>query len=317
MVAGGSGFLGRTLIQWHRRCAHDTIVLSRHREALDGARVVHWDGQQLGDWIGALEGAAALINLCGRSVNCRYHKRNRTQIMSSRLESTRVLGEALQRCSNPPPVWLNSSTATIYKHTYDEAHDEQGTIGSTPEAKDAFSIDVARAWEQEFDAASTLQTRMITLRTAMVFGRQPGSVYQTLRRLARFGLGGKMADGRQYVSWIHEYDFCRALDWLIANAEARGIYNVCAPHPLTNAEMMGAVRRTCGRTIGLPAARWMLEIGAFLLRTETELIIKSRRVIPSRLTSEGFEFKFPVLDQALAQLEGSTACDPAAVTAAG
>lgn len=302
ILAGGSGFLGRTLAQWFSARGCDVVVLSRRSDDLPAAKTVAWDARSLGEWSRELDGAAALVNLAGRSVNCRYTARNRRQMMDSRVLSTRVLGEAIARCANPPGVWLNSSTATIYKHTYGPPHDEFGVIETTPEAKDEFSIEVAQAWEREFDAAEVPGTRKVTLRTAMVFGNEPGGVYEVLRRLARYGLGGKMGHGRQWVSWIHADDFCRAIEWLIDNRNTSGIYNLCAPNPLTNAEMMATLRRAFGMPVGLPAPRPMLEVGAFLLRTETELIIKSRRVVPARLVAEGFSFNFPDLLSAVADL---------------
>lgn len=306
ILAGGSGFLGRTLTKWQAAKGMEVVVLSRRAVPIPGARLVGWDGKSLGAWQQELENATALVNLAGRSVNCRYHAQNRRQMMDSRIDSTRVLGKAIQACSHPPPVWLNSSTATIYRHTYGEPHSESGTIAATPEAKDAFSIEIAENWEQEFNQAKTPNTRKVTLRAAMVMGKEPGGVYEVLRRLTRFGLGGKMAHGKQYVSWLHETDFCQILDWLIEHDHASGIYNLCAPNPLPNAEMMRTLRKVLGVPIGLPATQWMLEIGAFVMRTETELIIKSRRVIPQRLLDEGYQFAHPTFEAAVRALESSS-----------
>jgi hypothetical protein len=251
-----------------------------------------------------LEGADALVNLAGVSVDCRYTEKNRRLIMDSRIDSTRVLGEAMARCGQPPRVWMNSSTATIYKHTYGAAWDETGEIGATAEAKDAFSIEVATAWERVFNEAKTPHTRKVALRSAMVMGHGRNSVFPVMRRMIRLGLGGQMGDGRQYMSWIHEVDFCRAIEWLIAHENVSGIVNLAAPKPVTNAEMMRTFREVCGMPFGLPAAKWMLEIGAVLLRTETELIIKSRRVVPGRLLREGFQFRFSEVRGALEDLMG-------------
>jgi uncharacterized protein (TIGR01777 family) len=246
-----------------------------------------------------------LINLAGRSVDCRYHARHRREILESRIHSTRVLGEAIAQCDRPPRVWLNSSTATIYKHSLDRSMDEAtGEIGATPEAKDAFSIEVARAWEAAFNEARAPLTRKVTLRTAMVFSRVEGTVFRVLRRLARCGLGGHMDDGRQFVSWIHEDDFCRAIHWLIDRDDFTGVVNLAAPQPVPNAELMRIFRRLCGAPFGLPAARWMLECGAFFLRTETELIVKSRKVVPARLLASGFQFRFSEVEAALREIEG-------------
>lgn len=303
VVAGGSGFLGRALAMHFASRECDVVILTRSAKHLaNGVREVQWDGQTLGDWARELEGSQALVNLAGRSVNCRYHARNRRLIFDSRVNSTCVLGAAIGRCANPPSVWLNSSTATIYKHTFGPAWDEAGEISGTPEAKDQFSVEVACAWEQAFDQAKTPATRKVALRSAMVLGMGKNSVFPVLRRLVRTGLGGRMASGEQFVSWIHEEDFCRAVEWLIGHDELSGPVNLASPNPVTNREMMRTLREVCGLPIGLPATRWMLELGAFFLRTETELIIKSRRVVPGRLAAAGFEFRYPRLREALADL---------------
>ena len=306
IVAGGSGFLGRVLAKHFMAAGHQVKILTRTPGWADnGVGEEAWDGRTLGEWARTLEGALAVINLAGRSVNCRYDARNRREILESRVQSTRVLGEAIARCAHPPCVWLNSSTATIYKHTFGPAWDEAGEMGGTREAKDEFSVEVACAWEKAFDAARTPATRKVALRSAMVLGTGPNSVFPMLRRLARFGLGGKMGSGRQFVSWIHEGDFCRAIDWLREHESLSGVVNVAAPNPVTNAEMMSTLREVCGMPFGLPATPWLLEIGAFFLRTETELIIKSRRVVPGRLLASGFQFRFPKLNDAVRDLVGS------------
>lgn len=308
ILAGGSGFLGQILREHFLKQGYEVVVLTRSpRETKGNCRECFWDGRTPGEWTRELDGAEVLINLAGRSVDCRYHARNRRLMMDSRVDSTRVLGEAIAQCANPPKVWLNSSTATIYKHTLGPAWDENGETGATPEAQDAFSIEVAFAWERELNAARTPRTRKVALRTGMVFGHGTNSVFPVLCRLARFGLGGRMASGKQYVSWIHEADLRRAIDWVIEREGFQGPVNVAAPNPMTNAEMMAAVRELCGVPFGLPAAAWMLEAGAFFLRTETELIIKSRRVVPGRLLSDGFEFRFSELRPALEDLRNRTA----------
>jgi hypothetical protein len=256
----------------------------------------------LGAWWEELEDARALVNLAGLSVNCRYHARNRDRILHSRLASTRVLGEAVARCAHPPPVWLNSSTATIYRHTFGPAWDESGDIGGCPEAKDLFSVHVATEWERVFNEAPTPHTRKVALRSAMVLGHARNSVLPNLLRLARLGLGGPLAGGRQYVSWIHQEDFCRAIEWIIAHRDLEGPVNLAAPNPLPNREFMAAIRQACGARFGLPSPLWLLELGAFLLRTETELVIKSRRVVPAKLLAAGFAFRFPDLAAALRNL---------------
>lgn len=279
------------------------IVLSRSPQTSPtSVREIRWDACTIGDWSRELEGAAAVINLTGRSVNCRYHARNRRLILASRVRSTEVIGEAIAKCQAPPAIWLNASTATIYRHTFGPAWAESGEIGGTPAAKDVFSVRVATEWERALHEAPTPATRKVALRAAMVLGTNKNSVFSVLRRLTRWGLGGQMGDGRQHVSWIQETDFCRAVEWLIARDDLSGPINICAPNPVSNRELMRAFREVFDRPIGLPAARWMLELGAFALRTETELILKSRRVIPNRLVESGFTFHFPLLRQALAEL---------------
>ena len=308
IIAGGSGFLGQLLSRYFTDLGWQVVILTRTpKPVANSVREFMWDGETLGDWARELEGAEAVINLTGRSVNCRYHERNRKIILESRLKPTRVLGEAVSQCAKPPRVWLNSSTATIYKHTYGPAWDESGEIGDAPEARDEFSVYVATAWERAFDQARTPDTRKIAMRAAMVLGHGPNSVFPMLQRLVRFGLGGRMASGKQFVSWIHEEDVCRAIDWLLQNEKFNGVVNLAAPNPVTNAEMMRTLREICGVPFGLPAELWMLEAGAFFLRTETELIIKSRRVIPGRLAAAGFEFRFPNLRSAFENLCGKDA----------
>ena len=308
IIPGGSGFLGRTLVKWFGPQGYEVVILSRSEQEIPGARVVVWDAKTAGDWCAELEGAAAVINMAGRSVNCRYNTKNRALMLSSRIDSTLVLGEAIAGCEDPPGVWMNSSTATIYRHRYDAPNDEAcGLYGHEKEAKDKFSLQVANSWEDAFNRAygenDLRRTRGILLRSAMIFGAEPGGVYEALRKLVRLRLGGKMGHGRQFVSWQHEDDFCRAIEFLMERKESEGIYNLCAPNPLTNREMMAAMRRQLGVRLGLPAFKWMLEIGAIFMRTETELIVKSRRVIPTRLLEEGFSFEYEHLDSALADIE--------------
>lgn len=308
ILPGGAGFLGRLLARWFADRGWEVVVLSRRNELVPGAaRTVFWDGANLGDWRRELDGSAAVVNLAGRSVNCRYHERNRREIMASRVRSTQVLGEAIAASDHPPTVWLNSSTATIYKHSYEWAMtEERGEIGGTPAAKDVFSVRVAQAWENAFDSAATPNTRKVAMRLGMVLGLERGTVFRVLRRLTQLRLGGPMAGGQQFVSWIHEVDFCRAVDWLLAHDEVSGPVNVVAPTPITNRAMMADFRRACDVRVGLPATAWMLEIGSFFLRTETELVIKSRRVVPKRLQDAGFEFRYhtfgPAIDELNARL---------------
>jgi uncharacterized protein (TIGR01777 family) len=307
VLAGGSGFLGSTLAAHFRKAGYDAAVLTRSpRDRADGVREIGWDARSPGNWERELDGAAAIVNLTGRSVDCRYHAKNRKEILESRIHPTRAIGEAITRCQSPPAVWLNASTATIYKHTFGPAWGESGEIGATTEAKDAFSIEVATTWEHVFNEANTPGTRKVALRSAMVLGHARNSVLPALTRLTRFGLGGTIGSGRQFVSWIHQVDFCRAIEWIIAHEQLGGPINIAAPNPVSNAETMRIFRQVCGMPFGLPAAEWMLEFGAFFLRTETELIIKSRRVIPRRLLESGFKFEFPFLREAVEDLHNRT-----------
>jgi hypothetical protein len=260
----------------------------------------------LGEWAAELEGADAVVNLAGRSVNCRYGPENRREILESRVGSTRAVGEAVARAARPPRVWLQMSTATIYAHRYDAPNDEATGIlgGGEPNAPDTwrFSIDVARAWERAAEEAPTPRTRRVTMRSAIVMSPDRGGPFDVLLGLVRHGLGGRSGDGRQFVSWIHDADFFRAVRWLMEHDELAGTVNLASPNPLPNAEFMRALRQAWGIGIGLPAARWMLEIGAVFLRTETELILKSRRVVPGRLAAGGFTFRFPVWEAAARDL---------------
>ncbi len=302
-IAGGSGFLGRVLGHHLAARGLEVIALTRSPRPGEGPiRQVGWDGRTAGGWVRELDGALALVNLAGRSVDCRYHAANRRLILDSRIESTRVLGEGIARCARPPRVWLNSSTATIYRHSLDRPMGEGGEIAATPEAKDAFSIEVARAWERTFEEAPAPATRKVAMRTAMVLGGGKNSVLRALVRLARLGLGGRMAGGRQFVSFIHELDFSRAVEWLIARDDLSGPVNLAAPGPVPQAEAMRILRGVLGVPFGLPAPRWLLEVGAFFLRTETELVVKSRRVVPGRLLASGFEFRFPEIEGAFRDL---------------
>jgi uncharacterized protein (TIGR01777 family) len=296
VVAGGTGQVGTMLARAFHAAGHDVVILSR-RSMVARSRVVQWDARTVGAWAVELEGADAVINLAGRSVNCRYTVPNREEILASRVQSTRAIGAAITLSRRPPRVWLQMSTATIYAHRYDAPNDEaSGIIGGTErDAPDTwrFSIDVARAWETAADEIETPDTRKILLRSAMVMSPDEGGVFDTLLRLVRAGLGGAAASGRQYVSWIHYADFVRALLWLLEREEIDGVVNLAAPQPLPNAEFMRALRTAWGVSFGLPATAWMLEIGALVMRTETELVLKSRRVVPGRLASSGFAFQFP------------------------
>jgi uncharacterized protein (TIGR01777 family) len=272
------------------------IVLSRRHNPA-AWRTVPWDAETLGDWAAEFEGADAVINLAGRSVNCRYTADNRRLITESRVNSTRIVGQAIAQASRPPRVWLQASTATIYAHRYDAPNDEAtGLIGgSEPDAPSTwrFSIEVAKAWERAANDSITPHTRKVLMRSAMTMSPDRGGIFDVLLRLVRFGLGGRVGDGRHYVSWIHDQDFVRAIFWLIERDDLEGVINLAAPNPVPYAEFMRTLRAAWGIPIGLPATKWMVEIGTFFLQTESELVLKSRRVIPGRLLQSGFAFQFP------------------------
>jgi uncharacterized protein len=306
VIPGGSGDIGGFLVPQLRARGHSVTVLSRG--GADRPPVRRWDGCTVGAWAEEIDGCDAVINLAGRSVNCRYRPSNLRQMMDSRVASTRAIGRAIAQANRPPWVWLQMSTATIYAHRFDAANDElTGQLGGEePDAPPLwrFSTDIARAWERTLAEADTPRTRRVALRAAMVMSREPGATFDLLERLARFGLGGSIAGGRQWMSWIHEQDFVRAIEWLLERDDLEGPVNLAAPEPLPQAQFMAELRRACGRRFGLPASRWMLSVGAFTLRTEPELLLKSRRVVPRRLEAAGFRFDYPDWSSAARELTG-------------
>ena len=305
VIPGGSGQVGTVLARAFHAEGHDVCVLSRTPRHAPW-QTIEWNGEMLGDWTSAIDGADVVINLAGRSVNCRYTPANRHEIMRSRVNSTRAIGAAIAGAWHPPRVWLQASTATIYAHRFDAANDEAtGIIGGAEiDAPDTwrFSIDVARAWENVAMEIPTPRTRLVLMRSAMTMSPDRGGIFDALLGLTRRGLGGRAGDGRQFISWIHEADFIRAIRWLIENETFTGPVNLAAPEPLPNLEFMRILRVAGGMPFGLPATKWMLEIGAHFLKTETELIVKSRRVVPGRLLAAGFTFQFPNWNEAARDL---------------
>ncbi|MBI4751548.1 MAG: TIGR01777 family protein [Acidobacteria bacterium] len=305
VIPGGTGQVGTVLARAFQAAGHEVVILSRTQQP-SVWRVITWDAESLGLWASELDGADVVINLAGRSVNCRYTAENRRQIVDSRVKSTQVIGKAIAQCKNPPRVWLQASTATIYAHRYDAPHDEAtGVIGGTePSVPETwrFSIDVATMWEKAAEEALIPNTRKVLLRSAMTMSPDRGGVFDVLLGLTRGGLGGQSGNGRQYVSWIHDQDFIRAVNWIIEQDHLSGPVNLSSPNPIPNAEFMRTLRKAWGIPMGLPASKWMLEIGAVFLRTETELILKSRRVIPGKLQESGFRFLFPTWDAAAVDL---------------
>ncbi len=301
VLPGGSGQVGQVLTRYFQERGHQVTVLTRLPYAVSW-QTVHWDGETPGPWIEYLEGADVCINLAGRSVNCRYTQANRAAIYDSRIRSTRLLGEVIAGLADPPKVWLNASTATIYRHALDRPMDEaSGELGGhewiSPRRRAPntwnFSIQVAKDWEAAFFAAETPRTRKVALRSAITLSPVPGNAFAVLLNLVRFSLGGAQGSGRQYVSWIHDLDFARAVEFLIACDDIDGAVNLASPHPLPNREFMAILREAWGMPNGFPAPALLIELAAIFLRTESELVLKSRRVVPGRLLEAGFRFQFP------------------------
>lgn len=290
ILPGGSGHIGRIVARWFRDRGDEVVVLSR--SPAEGE--VHWDGRTLGDWVKETDGADAVINLAGKSVNCRYHAANREKIYASRLQSTWAVGEAIRQASTPPPVWINASTATIYPDAVtlqgEESRLWSGDERGIPETW-LFSFDVAKRWEQALWDAETPCTRKVAARLAMVMSSEPGGALEAYASLAKQGLGGPQGSGGQFVSWVHEEDCCRALAHLI-DSELSGPVNIAAHEPLPNREFMRIIRQRLGKGFGLPLPEWLVELGSWLRQTESELVLKSRCVHSPKLRADGFEFTF-------------------------
>lgn len=304
VIPGGSGQVGTVLARTFEQDGHDVTVLSRSPNGK--SRTVEWDAKTQGKWVSEIDGSDVVINLAGRNVNCRYTDENRRLIMNSRVDSTNAVGEAIANAKNPPRVWLQASTATIYAHRFDAPNDDiDGIIGGREEnAPDTwnFSIDVARAWENAARNVVTPCTRKVLVRSAMTMSPDKNGIFDVMLGLVRKGLGGTAANGKQYISWVHEIDFLNAVKFLIDNDELEGAVNIAAPNPLPNREFMKTFREVTNTRIGLPASKWMLELGAVFMRTETELILKSRRVVSTRLKNAGFEFEYPKWREACEEL---------------
>lgn len=288
VLAGGTGFIGQYLERAYTNEGYIVHIISRQPGQ------VSWNDEK--GIIDALEDAEMLVNLAGKSVNCRYNEKNKREIYESRTRTTEALGNAILKCKNPPQLWINSSTATIYRHAEDRPMTE-----STGELGTGFSVDVGKAWEDAFFRFKLPKTRQAALRMAIVLGAD-GGVMEPYVNMVRFGLGGKQGEGKQMFSWIHIEDVCRIIEFLRQRKDLQGIFNASAPNPVTNKELMEYMRKSMGRRAGLPAQKWMLELGAVFIGTETELILKSRWVLPERLEKEGFRFQFDHLDRALWQI---------------
>lgn len=294
ILAGGNGYLGNVLVGYYRNLAEKIIILSRKcAPENDNVKTIVWNGIDGGDWEGELEGAELLINLCGKNVNCRYTEKNKREIISSRTQPTILLGKVISKLKNPPVLWINITSATIYRHAEDCPQDEEtGDIGY------GFSIEVCREWEKTFFETDTPLTRKIALRMGIVLGRHDGA-FPRLLNLVKFGLGGRQGDGQQYVSWVHEQDAAKCTEWLIEHKDINGVINCTAPEPIKNTDLMKCIRSSYGIPFGLPSTTWLLELGAMMIGTETELILKSRWVVPKRLVDRGYQFLFNKADHAV------------------
>ncbi|MFE8699996.1 TIGR01777 family oxidoreductase [Cytobacillus sp. FJAT-54145] len=285
VLAGGTGFIGQYFNRKFHELGYDVKTISRSQEH------ILWDDES--GIIQALEGSELLINLAGKSVNCRYNEANKKEIMESRTETTHILGEAIMACKQPPKVWINSSTATIYRHAEDRPMtEENGEIGT------GFSVDVATNWEKTFFDFELPHTRQIALRIAIVLGKE-GGVMEPYVNLVRFGLGGVQGPGTQMFSWIHIEDLYQIVLFLKDREDLAGVFNCSSPSPVTNSELMRQLRTIMKVPFGLPSPKWMLELGSILIKTETELVLKSRWVLPERLEQEGYKFKYKNLESAL------------------
>ncbi|MGW1749659.1 TIGR01777 family oxidoreductase [Streptomyces sp. NPDC002092] len=319
VIPGGTGQVGTVLRRALTAAGHEVVILTR-RPVREGE--VRWDGEHLGPWAEEITGSDVVINLAGRSVSCRYTPANLKAMMDSRVNSARIVGEAIASASQPPRVWLQMSTATVYAHRFDAPNDERaGAIGGSEPGVPgywAYSVEIAKNWERAQEDADTPRTRKVALRSAMVMSPDRGGVFDVLLRLARLGLGGPVAGGAQYVSWIHERDFVRAVEFLVDRDDLAGPVNLAAPGPLPHRAFMRALRTAWGMPVGLPATRWMAELGAFALRSDTELLLKSRRVVPGRLLEAGFAFEHARWPEAAAdlvrQVRGGRGRDPRAVS---
>lgn len=348
VIAGGSGFIGQGIAKYFGK-GNDIVIIGRnavhhdnnayqseHVTAADGYRVQYltWDAHHLGGWSKALEGADIVINLAGKSVNCRYHRKQKKVIVESRTNATSIIGEAIRSCIHPPKLWINAASATIYRNTFDRPNDEYNGIISEVKRENMpwslldriryrknrfvaallhgknsseyhsldldFSIQVCKQWEKTFFDQRTPFTRKVALRTAITLGK--GGVITPYLNLCKFGLGGKHGSGKQMYSWVHIEDVCRMIEWMYENKEAEGVYNCVAPNAITNESFMQTLRKFTGHKVGLAAPAWLLELGAWLIGTETELMLKSRWVAPTRSLREGFVYRYDTVDKALNEI---------------
>ncbi|MEO6612320.1 MAG: TIGR01777 family oxidoreductase [Chitinophagaceae bacterium] len=306
IIAGGTGFIGEEMIKYWGK-ENQLIILTRQlpdsknnrnkynslsKEDFLHVRFVKWDGKTTGDWVKETDAADLIINLAGKTVNCRYTQKNKKEILESRINAVKAIGAALQQYKKPPDCWINASSATIYRDAIDRSQNEYNG-----EFHPGFSVGVCQEWEKTLFDQPTPSTRKIALRMAITLG--PGGVLIPYFNLLKFGLGGKQGNGKQMFSWIHIEDTCRMIEWITEHKEMKGVYNCSSPHPVANAAFMDTLRKITGTKIGLPAYKWMLKVGALLIGTETELVLKSRWVVPTKMLETGFTFNYPFLEDAL------------------
>lgn len=293
IIAGGTGFLGENLKQFFLSKNYEVKILTRNPKRKNE---IFWDAKTIGAWKNELENADVLINLAGKSVDCRYNEKNKKEIFDSRIDSTRVLQQAMDECQNPPKIWLNASSATIYIHSETQLNTEKnGIIG------DDFSMNICKSWEKEFFKLENKNIRKVALRTSIVLGKN-GGAFPKFKQITKLGLGGKQGRGNQMMSWIHIDDFCEVVNFIIENENLEGAINIAAPKPLTNENMMKQLRKKLEVPFGIPSPVWLLELASIFIKTETELMLKSRNVYPEILLENGFKFRYEDFGKALNQL---------------
>lgn len=311
VLPGGSGHIGRILSYHFKAKGHEIVVLCRNppQSPISGLKYVNWNAETLDRWVSEINNSDVVINLAGHSVNCRYNTKNKQKIMKSRVNSTMIIGKAIQNVNNPPQVWLQASGASVYAHGYEISHDEyNGILGGNETnipKKWSFNVEVVKAWENAMDEFHMDKTRKIKLRTSLIMSPHHYGVFNTFLNLVRYRLGGKVGDGKQFISWIHFEDFLHVIEWILSNPEFSGILNITSPNPISHESFMQQLRNAWGVKIGIPTSKFMLEIAAIFMRTETELILKSRKVVPGILMENKFDFKFPHWKEASLNLVNS------------
>jgi uncharacterized protein len=314
ILAGGTGFIGQELCNYFGS-DNEIVVLTRNvkehssntfgennvkNEVAKNIRYVKWDGSTINEWVKEIDGANVVINLAGKSVNCHYTEKNKQEIFDSRINATKVIAQAIQQAVKPPELWINSASATIYPHATTTARDESFT-----DFANDFSVQVCKLWEKTFYEQRTPFTRKVALRMAITLGA--GGVMIPYFNLLKFGLGGRQGNGKQMYSWVHVEDTYRMIEWIYEHSEIEGTYNCSSPGAVNNETFMATLRKVTATKVALPAYEWMLTIGAALIGTEKELILKSRWVLPTKITQAGFRFKYAILDEALKDIIRKTA----------